>query len=89
MHGWDATEGLEVEVRDSRMTMYFEVLGILCVASCPLTSCPKSLRAVVCGCCLQVPEEVVNVKAKTHEKVDSLGENRSVGCHCVVLLMRA
>ncbi|CAI5473730.1 unnamed protein product [Closterium sp. Yama58-4] len=37
---------------------------------------------------LQAPEEVINVKAKTHEKVDSLGENRSVGCHCVVLLMR-
>ncbi|CAI5975387.1 unnamed protein product [Closterium sp. NIES-64] len=26
---------------------------------------------------LQAPEEVINVKAKTHEKVDSLGENRS------------
>ena len=31
---------------------------------------------------------LVNVKAKTHEKVDSLGENRSVACHAVVLLER-
>ncbi|KAB1215374.1 2-C-methyl-D-erythritol 2,4-cyclodiphosphate synthase, chloroplastic [Morella rubra] len=31
---------------------------------------------------------VVNLKAKTHEKVDSLGENRSVAAHTVVLLMR-
>ncbi|KAG6788283.1 hypothetical protein POTOM_004345 [Populus tomentosa] len=31
---------------------------------------------------------VVNLKAKTHEKVDSLGENRSVAAHTVVLLMK-
>ncbi|XWS61718.1 hypothetical protein CRYUN_Cryun07bG0150100 [Craigia yunnanensis] len=30
---------------------------------------------------------VVNFKAKTHEKVDSLGENRSIAAHTVVLLM--
>ncbi|XP_010533630.1 PREDICTED: 2-C-methyl-D-erythritol 2,4-cyclodiphosphate synthase, chloroplastic [Tarenaya hassleriana] len=30
---------------------------------------------------------VVNLKAKTHEKVDSLGENRSIAAHTVVLLM--
>lgn len=37
---------------------------------------------------LGAPREVINIKAKTHEKVDSLGENRSVGCHAVVLLER-
>lgn len=31
---------------------------------------------------------VVNVKAKTHEKVDSIGEGRSVACHAVVLLLK-
>ncbi|KAI3970209.1 hypothetical protein MKW92_052696 [Papaver armeniacum] len=31
---------------------------------------------------------VINLKAKTHEKVDSLGENRSIAAHTVVLLMR-
>ncbi|KAG2445818.1 hypothetical protein HXX76_000422 [Chlamydomonas incerta] len=31
---------------------------------------------------------VVNIKAKTHEKVDSLGEERSIGCHAVVMLIR-
>ena len=30
----------------------------------------------------------INIKAKTHEKVDSLGENRSIACHTVVLLIR-
>ncbi|MHC4995601.1 MAG: 2-C-methyl-D-erythritol 2,4-cyclodiphosphate synthase [Planctomycetota bacterium] len=28
----------------------------------------------------------VNVKGKTHEEVDSLGENRSIACHVAVLL---
>ena len=31
----------------------------------------------------------VNVKAKTHEKVDALGENRAIACHAVVLLVTA
>jgi 2-C-methyl-D-erythritol 2,4-cyclodiphosphate synthase len=30
----------------------------------------------------------VNVKAKTHERVDSIGEERSIACHAVVLLVR-
>jgi len=44
----------------------------------------KGNLAKLLGC----TEDVVNVKAKTHEKVDSLGENRSIACHTVVLLMR-
>jgi 2-C-methyl-D-erythritol 2,4-cyclodiphosphate synthase len=31
----------------------------------------------------------VNIKAKTHEKVDSLGENRSIAAEAVVLLLKA
>jgi hypothetical protein len=27
-------------------------------------------------------------QAKTHEKVDSIGEERSIGCHAVVMLIR-
>eukprot|EP00871_Galdieria_phlegrea_P000806 jgi/Galph1/1726/GphlegSOOS_G410.1 len=37
---------------------------------------------------LNVSRQLVNVKAKTHEKVDSLGQNMSVACYCVVLLQR-
>lgn len=29
----------------------------------------------------------VNVKGKTHESVDALGENRAIACHVVVLLV--
>lgn len=27
-------------------------------------------------------------QAKTHEKVDSIGEERSIGCHAVIMLIR-
>lgn len=37
---------------------------------------------------LGADQSVVNLKAKTHEKVDSLGENRSIAAHTVILLMR-
>ena len=37
---------------------------------------------------LGVHDSVVNVKAKTHEKVDSLGENRSIACHTVIMLIK-
>lgn len=30
----------------------------------------------------------VNLKGKTHEHVDALGENRAIACHVVVLLMK-
>lgn len=35
---------------------------------------------------LAVPAGLVNVKAKTHEGVDAVGEGRAVEVHCVVLL---
>ncbi|KAK2664148.1 hypothetical protein Ddye_002722 [Dipteronia dyeriana] len=37
---------------------------------------------------LGTDSSVLNLKAKTHEKVDSLGENRSIAAHTVVLLMK-
>ncbi|KAK1304682.1 hypothetical protein QJS10_CPB11g02170 [Acorus calamus] len=47
----------------------------------------EAIRANLCEM-LGADPSVVNLKAKTHEKVDSLGENRSVAAHTVVLLMR-
>jgi 2-C-methyl-D-erythritol 2,4-cyclodiphosphate synthase len=29
----------------------------------------------------------INLKGKTHENVDALGENRAIACHCVLLLI--
>ncbi|MEO0475583.1 MAG: 2-C-methyl-D-erythritol 2,4-cyclodiphosphate synthase [Planctomycetota bacterium] len=42
----------------------------------------KANLAKLLGCDLSQ----VNLKAKTHEEVDTLGENRAVACHAVVLL---
>jgi 2-C-methyl-D-erythritol 2,4-cyclodiphosphate synthase len=38
---------------------------------------------------LECSVEQINIKGKTHEQVDSLGENRSIACHVVALLARA
>ncbi|KAH7430354.1 hypothetical protein KP509_09G095200 [Ceratopteris richardii] len=47
----------------------------------------EAIRSNLCKL-LGADPSVVNIKAKTHEKVDSLGENRSVAAHTVVLLMK-
>ncbi|VFQ67667.1 unnamed protein product [Cuscuta campestris] len=46
----------------------------------------EAIRSNLCQL-LGADPSVVNLKAKTHEKVDSLGENRSIAAHTVVLLM--
>ncbi len=35
-----------------------------------------------------VPPSHQTLQAKTHEKVDSIGEERSIGCHAVIMLIR-
>lgn len=45
----------------------------------------KANLASLLGCDLSQ----VNIKGKTHEKVDALGENRAIACHVVVLLTRS
>jgi 2-C-methyl-D-erythritol 2,4-cyclodiphosphate synthase len=37
---------------------------------------------------LEVHPDCINIKAKTHEKVDAVGEERAIACHTVVLLLR-
>ncbi len=44
----------------------------------------KKNLATLLGCDLSS----VNIKGKTHENVDALGENRAIACHVVVLLTR-
>jgi len=35
---------------------------------------------------LQIPIDRINIKAKTNEHVDAVGQELAVACHCVVLL---
>ncbi|MEI8196276.1 MAG: 2-C-methyl-D-erythritol 2,4-cyclodiphosphate synthase [Phycisphaerae bacterium] len=37
---------------------------------------------------LKVTPEQVNIKGKTNEHVDAVGEERAIACHCVALLER-
>lgn len=37
---------------------------------------------------LQTAPGRVNIKARTHEKVDSIGESRALSCHAVILMDR-
>jgi 2C-methyl-D-erythritol 2,4-cyclodiphosphate synthase len=37
---------------------------------------------------LQVREDQVNIKGKTGESVDAVGEEKAIACHCVVLLQK-
>jgi 2-C-methyl-D-erythritol 2,4-cyclodiphosphate synthase len=37
---------------------------------------------------LGVQEDQINIKGKTGESVDAVGEERAIACHCVVLLER-
>ncbi len=46
-----------------------------------------AMRRSIAGL-LGVGVERVNVKGKTHEKVDAVGEGRAVEVHCVVMLRR-
>jgi 2-C-methyl-D-erythritol 2,4-cyclodiphosphate synthase len=43
------------------------------------------MRANIAAC-LGIGVEAVNVKGKTHERVDAVGEGRAVEVHCVLLL---
>lgn len=52
---------------------------LACLCPPPCLSCPTPTEHA---------RSVVNIKAKTHEKVDSLGENRSIACHAVVMLLK-
>lgn len=44
------------------------------------------MRAVQTAVCDRNFLGRVNIKARTHEKVDSIGEGRALSCHAVVLL---
>jgi len=46
------------------------------------------MRSVLAEC-LGVGVDAVNVKGKSHERVDAIGEGRAIECHVVVVLVRA
>lgn len=60
---------------------------VICEA--PKISPHKGLMRTNIAAGLDVPEDRVNVKGKTHERVDAVGRNEAIEVHCVVLLIAA
>ena len=61
---------------------------IIVLAQRPKLSPHKAAMITRLAQLLNVREEQVNLKGKTGESVDAVGEERAIACHCVVLLER-
>ena len=67
----------------------FEIgnLDVTIICQQPKISPHKNAMKINLADTLGTPVEDVNIKAKTHEEVDAVGEGRAVEVHAVVLLM--
>ena len=63
-------------------------VDITVILQCPKLSPHKQAARENIAKLLGVEISQVNIKGKTHEKVDALGENRAIACHVVALLVR-
>mgnify|MGYP001555339850 CR=1 FL=1 len=61
---------------------------IIVLAQRPKLSPHKAAMITRLAQLLNVREDQVNLKGKTGESVDAVGEERAIACHCVVLLER-
>ena len=68
----------------------FEVgnVDVTVIAERPKLSPHKAAMRASLAALLACHESCVNIKAKTHEKVDAVGEQRAIECHAVILLIR-
>jgi 2-C-methyl-D-erythritol 2,4-cyclodiphosphate synthase len=71
-------------VRDAGYTIGNLDATVICEA--PKLSPHKDLMRTNIAAGLDVPEDRVNIKGKTHERVDAVGRNEAIEVHCVVLL---
>lgn len=61
-------------------------VDVVIIAQQPKLSPYKSAMKKRLAELLQVAIDRVNIKGKTNEEVDAIGEQRAIACHCVVLL---
>lgn len=62
-------------------------LDITVILQSPKLSPHKEAMRANLARLLGVERGAVNLKGKTHERVDALGENRAIACHVVVMLV--
>ena len=85
----DSSVFLEAAVRRVREAGYtIGNLDATVICERPKLSPHKELMRANLAAGLGVGEDRVNVKAKTHEGVDAIGQNKAIEVHCVVLLVR-
>lgn len=87
--GSDSTIFVEEAVRQVHGAAYaVGNLDVTIICQRPKLSPHKAAMRDNLARLLHVAPAVVNVKGKTHEKVDAIGEGRAIACHAVVLLHR-
>ncbi|MEM9913715.1 MAG: 2-C-methyl-D-erythritol 2,4-cyclodiphosphate synthase [Planctomycetota bacterium] len=62
-------------------------LDITVILQTPKLSPHKAAMKAKLADLLHCEASRINLKGKTHEKVDALGENRAIACHVVVMLI--
>jgi len=88
--GADSAVFVEEAVRRMREAGYaVGNIDVTIICQRPKLSPHKAaMRANLCRL-LGAEASAVNLKGKTHEQVDAVGENRAIACHVVVLLCRS
>jgi 2-C-methyl-D-erythritol 2,4-cyclodiphosphate synthase len=85
--GIDSARLLEATMREFAKTGYQIInTDIIVMAQKPKLSPHKPAMIKRLAELLQVREDQVNIKGKTGESVDAVGEEKAIACHCVVLL---
>jgi 2-C-methyl-D-erythritol 2,4-cyclodiphosphate synthase len=90
---WKAADSrIFVEEAVKRMRAAGYVVGnldVTVILQRPKLSPHKAAIRANLAALLQCDLSQVNLKGKTHEKVDALGENRAIACHVVILLCKS
>jgi 2-C-methyl-D-erythritol 2,4-cyclodiphosphate synthase len=85
--GIDSAKLLEATMREFAKTGY-KILNtdIIILAQKPKLSPHKPQMIKRLAELLQIREDQINIKGKTGESVDAIGEEKAIACHCVVLI---
>ena len=87
--GIDSARLLSAAMLELRQTPWAIVnVDVVVIAQSPKLSPHKAAMKRRLADLLEIEPGRVNIKGKTNEQVDAIGENRAIACHCVVLLSR-
>ncbi len=87
--GIDSARLLEHTMAELRKTKWrINNVDVVIIAQTPKISPHKAAMQQRLAELLQVSPELVNIKGKTNETVDAVGQEKAIACHCVALLKR-